>query len=165
MFSTCPFICMSVHVCLCVCVPSRIILGPSCHQFLVVTDSFVFLGHVLCLLHLIVSFSARIKKTFQTSWHLVLCYTLMYRVWNIQAMTHSAVKVLPHPSFVYTAKYHMDVGNLVVTGGFDRLLRVWNLQSKGSTACVWPRFLHLRNCGIELCSCRNAAIFDFVSKS
>jgi len=68
------------------------------------------------------------------------CCTVVYRVWNIETMMHSACKVLPHPSFVYAAKYHTDVRKLVVTGGFDRLLRVWNLESEGSTACVWQLF-------------------------
>jgi len=70
----------------------------------------------------------------------MLCCALVYRVWNIESMTHSACKVLPHPSFVYAAKYHVHVGNLVVTGGFDRLVRIWNLESKGRTACVWLLF-------------------------
>jgi len=51
-------------------------------------------------------------------------------------MTHAACKVLPHPSFVYCAKYHPDIGKLVVTGGFDRLLRLWLLESESSTASV-----------------------------
>jgi len=54
----------------------------------------------------------------------------------VEAMRLSACKVLPHPSFVYSAKYHTDVGKLVVTGGFDRLVRIWNLESEGGTACV-----------------------------
>ena len=61
---------------------------------------------------------------------------MVYRVWNVESMTRSACKVLPHPSFVYSAKYHSDVRKLVVTGGFDRLLRIWNLESEGSTAFV-----------------------------
>jgi len=63
------------------------------------------------------------------------------RVWNVEAMRPSACKVLPHPSFVYAAKYHTDIRKLVVTGGFDRLLRVWNLESEGSTACVCTSLL------------------------
>lgn len=62
------------------------------------------------------------------------------RVWNVETMAQAACKVLPHPSFVYCAKYHTDVRKLVVTGGFDRLVRVWNLESEGRTACVWLLF-------------------------
>jgi len=72
----------------------------------------------------------------------------MYRVWNVDTMVHSACKMLPHPSFVYSAKYHTHVRKLVVTGGFDRLVRVWNLESKGTTACVRLSLseLCLQNC-------------------
>jgi len=64
------------------------------------------------------------------------CAVMLCRVWNVEAMAQSACKVLPHPSFVYAAKYHTDIRKLVVTGGFDRLLRVWNLESDGNTASV-----------------------------
>lgn len=39
-----------------------------------------------------------------------------------------AKKVLPHPSFVYSAQFHPVGQNLVVTGGYDCLIRVWNLN-------------------------------------
>lgn len=92
------------------------------------------------LLHLMVSFNALVKRIFQITRLLIWSRAVVYRIWNVEAMMHSACKILPHPSFVYAAKYHVDVGNLVVTGGFDRLVRVWNLQSKGSTAHVWLLF-------------------------
>jgi len=67
---------------------------------------------------------------------ITMYYDVPYRVWNVDAMAHSACKVLPHPSFVYCAKYHTDIKKFVVTGGFDRLVRIWNLESEGSTAHV-----------------------------
>jgi len=51
-------------------------------------------------------------------------------------MTNSACKLLPHPSFVYAAKYHPQVGRVVVTGGFDRVIRVWSLLSDGTHGIV-----------------------------
>uniref|UniRef100_A0AAR2LHW6 SH3 domain-containing protein n=1 Tax=Pygocentrus nattereri TaxID=42514 RepID=A0AAR2LHW6_PYGNA len=51
-------------------------------------------------------------------------------VWNIERLQGLAQKVLPHPSFVYCARYHPHAQSLVVTGGYDGLLRVWNLDVK-----------------------------------
>ncbi|XP_062864119.1 jouberin [Trichomycterus rosablanca] len=52
------------------------------------------------------------------------------RVWDIERLQSLAQKILPHPSFVYCAQYHPRTQNLVVTGGYDSLLRVWNLDTK-----------------------------------
>ncbi|KAG7465735.1 hypothetical protein MATL_G00156670 [Megalops atlanticus] len=49
------------------------------------------------------------------------------RVWDVERMDRLARKVLPHPCFVYCARYHPYAQDLVVTGGYDCLLRVWNL--------------------------------------
>lgn len=48
--------------------------------------------------------------------------------WNVERLLGTAQKVLPHPSFVYCAQYHPAAQNLVVTGGFDALLRVWRVD-------------------------------------
>ena len=32
---------------------------------------------------------------------------------------------LSHPSYVYTASFHPVTHSLVVTGGFDRVIRLW----------------------------------------
>ncbi|XP_031703160.1 jouberin [Anarrhichthys ocellatus] len=50
------------------------------------------------------------------------------REWNVERLQGSAQKVLPHPSFVYCAQYQPTAQNLVVTGGFDSLVRVWRLD-------------------------------------
>lgn len=50
------------------------------------------------------------------------------REWNVERLLGTAQKVLPHPSFVYCAQYHPAAQNLVVTGGFDALLRVWRVD-------------------------------------
>lgn len=54
---------------------------------------------------------------------------LLFREWNVKTLSESARKVLPHPSFVYSAQYHPTEQNLVVTGGYDSLLRVWRLDT------------------------------------
>ncbi|NXC42612.1 AHI1 protein, partial [Penelope pileata] len=48
------------------------------------------------------------------------------RMWKIETQAASAVRVFPHPSFVYTAKYHPVADSLVVTGCYDSVIRIWN---------------------------------------
>ncbi|KAG7511232.1 hypothetical protein JOB18_044567 [Solea senegalensis] len=50
------------------------------------------------------------------------------REWNVEKFSETAQKVLPHPSFVYSAQYHPTAQHLVVTGGYDCLVRVWRLD-------------------------------------
>ncbi|XP_026195141.1 jouberin isoform X2 [Anabas testudineus] len=50
------------------------------------------------------------------------------REWNVERLLGTAQKVLTHPSFVYCAQYHPTAQNLVVTGGYDSVLRVWRLD-------------------------------------
>ncbi|NXE33492.1 AHI1 protein, partial [Ptilorrhoa leucosticta] len=52
------------------------------------------------------------------------------RMWKIEMKAASAVRVFPHPSFVYTAKYHPVVDSLVVTGCYDSVIRIWNANVK-----------------------------------
>ncbi|XP_064025371.1 jouberin isoform X2 [Pogoniulus pusillus] len=52
------------------------------------------------------------------------------RMWKIETQAASAVRVFPHPSFVYTAKYHPTADSLVVTGCYDSVIRIWNANVK-----------------------------------
>ncbi|NXG52273.1 AHI1 protein, partial [Psilopogon haemacephalus] len=52
------------------------------------------------------------------------------RMWKIETEAASAVRVFPHPSFVYTAKYHPTADSLVVTGCYDSVIRIWNANVK-----------------------------------
>ncbi|KAM6433682.1 jouberin [Rhynochetos jubatus] len=52
------------------------------------------------------------------------------RMWKIEMQAASAVRVFPHPSFVYTAKYHPIADWLVVTGCYDSVIRIWNANVK-----------------------------------
>ncbi|XP_063773447.1 jouberin isoform X2 [Pseudophryne corroboree] len=52
------------------------------------------------------------------------------RLWRIGNGSSSASKVLPHPSFVYTAKLHPMSDYLAVTGCYDAVIRVWNVKVK-----------------------------------
>ena len=50
-----------------------------------------------------------------------------------------AMKTYPHPCFVYAARYHPQK-SLVVTGGFDRLIRIWNKDNEGANGQVGECF-------------------------
>uniref|UniRef100_W5NH86 Jouberin n=1 Tax=Lepisosteus oculatus TaxID=7918 RepID=W5NH86_LEPOC len=52
------------------------------------------------------------------------------RIWNIETLKSLAEKVLPHPAFIYAARYHPSAPHLVVTGGYDCVIRVWNVTVK-----------------------------------
>ncbi|XP_018412431.1 PREDICTED: jouberin, partial [Nanorana parkeri] len=52
------------------------------------------------------------------------------RLWRVAKEVSSAIKVLPHPSFVYTSKFHPMSDDLVVTGCYDAVIRVWNVKVK-----------------------------------
>lgn len=56
------------------------------------------------------------------------CILFFLREWNVEKLLENAQKVLPHPSFVYCAQYHPGAQNLVVTGSYDCLIRVWRLD-------------------------------------
>ena len=67
----------------------------------------------------------------------VLLYLVKFRrVWDVAQPSESLKKMLPHPSFVYSAKYHPMVNKVVVTGGYDRLVRIWSLQTDDLQALV-----------------------------
>ena len=52
------------------------------------------------------------------------------RVWTTRKQPQNVLaKMLPHPSFVYAARFHPVVDKVLVTGGFDRLVRVWSMQT------------------------------------
>ena len=38
---------------------------------------------------------------------------------------------LRHPAYVYAATFHPATASIIVTGGFDRVLRVWRREDGG----------------------------------
>ena len=48
----------------------------------------------------------------------------------------SAIKLLPHPSFVYCGQYHPKEQRIVVTASFDKVIRVWDKMSESHHATV-----------------------------
>ena len=39
---------------------------------------------------------------------------------------------LRHPAYVYAATFHPATASIIVTGGFDRVLRVWRREDGGT---------------------------------
>ncbi|CAB4020711.1 jouberin isoform X1 [Paramuricea clavata] len=54
------------------------------------------------------------------------------RSWEVSRDGSPATKTYPHPCFVYAARYHPQKKNLVITGGYDRLIRMWSNDSEGA---------------------------------
>nr|XP_054754386.1 jouberin-like [Lytechinus pictus] len=55
------------------------------------------------------------------------------RIWHIDMPDSAALKVFPHPSFVYTARYHPGYETFIITGGYDNFIRVWSTESNSQT--------------------------------
>lgn len=53
------------------------------------------------------------------------------RSWDANRFVSNAIKLYPHPSFVYTAKHHPSSHTIIVSGGYDKVVRIWSKQSDG----------------------------------
>uniref|UniRef100_A0A6Q2ZIV5 SH3 domain-containing protein n=1 Tax=Esox lucius TaxID=8010 RepID=A0A6Q2ZIV5_ESOLU len=62
------------------------------------------------------------------------------RMWDVQRLQAIARKVLPHPSFVYCAQFHPAAQGLVVSGGYDCLVRVWTVDVKDVNGLLLQEF-------------------------
>ncbi|XP_006834780.1 PREDICTED: jouberin [Chrysochloris asiatica] len=62
------------------------------------------------------------------------------RIWKNEINNTSTFRVLPHPSFVYTAKFHPVVKELVVTGCYDSVIRIWKVDTRENPAILIRQF-------------------------
>ncbi|XP_023585681.1 jouberin isoform X3 [Trichechus manatus latirostris] len=62
------------------------------------------------------------------------------RIWKNEINNTSTFRVLPHPSFVYTAKFHPAVKELVVTGCYDSVIRIWKVDMREEPAILIRQF-------------------------
>ncbi|KAM6180637.1 jouberin [Erethizon dorsatum] len=62
------------------------------------------------------------------------------RVWKNEINNTNTLRVLPHPAFVYTAKFHPAVRELVVTGCYDSVIRIWRVDVSESSAVLVQQF-------------------------
>ncbi|KAF6112618.1 Abelson helper integration site 1 [Phyllostomus discolor] len=62
------------------------------------------------------------------------------RIWKNEINNTNTFRVLPHPCFVYTAKFHPAVKELVVTGCYDSVIRIWKVDMKDDFATLIRQF-------------------------
>ncbi|XP_057716218.1 jouberin isoform X2 [Corythoichthys intestinalis] len=79
-------------------------------------------------------FSGHLKVVYELCWsaddrHLLsVSSDGTVREWDVGHFLPTARKVLPHPSFVYSARYHPAAEHLVISGGYDCVVRAWRLD-------------------------------------
>ena len=74
----------------------------------------------------------------------------MNRCWDTKTMMTLSIKLYPHPCFVYAAQYHPGSPHLVVTGGYDHLIRVWTKLSDGLNGKVkWLYWQTVHVCDVD----------------
>ena len=54
------------------------------------------------------------------------------RIINVENRSKDTYKLLPHPSFIYSAKFHPHSHEIVCTGCYDKVIRVWSIKTKKS---------------------------------
>ncbi|KAL0103403.1 hypothetical protein PUN28_017579 [Cardiocondyla obscurior] len=52
------------------------------------------------------------------------------RIWDVRNQIVEHVEMLPHPSYVYCAKYEPGDATIVATGCYDRVVRIWMKDRK-----------------------------------
>lgn len=52
------------------------------------------------------------------------------RIFHNESKSIESFKILPHPSFLYTAKFVPNSLHLIVTGGYDKVIRVWSIGNQ-----------------------------------
>ncbi|KAK2496056.1 hypothetical protein MC885_001042 [Smutsia gigantea] len=62
------------------------------------------------------------------------------RIWKNEINNTNTFRVLPHPSFVYTAKFHPAVKEVVVTGCYDSVIRIWKVDMREDPAVLIKQF-------------------------
>ncbi|XP_021105200.1 jouberin isoform X2 [Heterocephalus glaber] len=62
------------------------------------------------------------------------------RIWKNEINTTNTFRVLPHPAFVYTAKFHPAVRELVITGCYDSVIRAWKVDMRECSAVLVQQF-------------------------
>lgn len=51
------------------------------------------------------------------------------RVIDVENRSKEPYKILPHPSFLYTAKFHPNSIDIICTSGYDKVIRIWSISS------------------------------------
>jgi jouberin len=54
----------------------------------------------------------------------------LFRIIDIESRSKEPYKLLPHPTFIYAAKFKPESMDIVCTGGYDKVIRVWSINNK-----------------------------------
>lgn len=66
-------------------------------------------------------------------------------VWNNVKEYQSSI-LLPHPCFVYTARFHVTRSGIVFTGSYDGLIRIWCIKLSLESTAVEPQLVQEIDC-------------------
>ncbi|CAF3764743.1 unnamed protein product [Rotaria socialis] len=55
------------------------------------------------------------------------------KIWNFEETQRKPWRSLAHPSYVYCVRFHPSSEDLIVTAGYDKLIRIWNIDKKHGT--------------------------------
>lgn len=67
---------------------------------------------------------------------------IFYRVLDIEKKnSKEAYKLLPHPTFIYTVKFHPESLDILCTGGYDKVIRVWSINNKRKKSSKYGELL------------------------
>lgn len=82
---------------------------------------------------LVCSFDGHLRLIYDISWKMndekivTASADSTARIWDLKSNSPNKQHILMHPSYVYVAKWMPNGENLVCTGCFDHLIRIWDL--------------------------------------
>ncbi|UJR37055.1 hypothetical protein I4U23_029760 [Adineta vaga] len=81
-------------------------------------------------------FTGHLQMIYDLDWSRSDCYLASasadssVKIWNFEQTERKPWRSLAHPSYVYCVRFHPFVGNIIVTAGYDKLIRIWNIDKK-----------------------------------
>jgi jouberin len=51
---------------------------------------------------------------------------------DVESRSKNTHKLLPHPSFIYSVKFHPNSNQIIGTSCYDKVIRVWTIKTKKS---------------------------------
>ncbi|CAF1274494.1 unnamed protein product [Didymodactylos carnosus] len=94
----------------------------------------IFSGHLQLIYHIDWSRSDR--------WLASASADSSVKIWNFENIQRKPWRTLSHPNYVYCVQFHPYIEEVVVTAGYDKLIRIWDIQKKHGTVRI---ILHLLN--------------------
>ncbi|CAF1425836.1 unnamed protein product [Adineta steineri] len=81
-------------------------------------------------------FTGHLQMIYDLDWSRTDCYLASasadssVKIWNFEQIQRKPWRSLAHPSYVYCVRFHPFDENIVVTAGYDKLIRIWDLKKK-----------------------------------